>query len=67
MTDGKSVKDYYRPAIYIPKQDEERIQGRADALGLSVSSYVCWLIENDIGVLEKANYGTPGKGRRKKS
>ena len=63
MTD---YSDYYTPKIYIPKLDKERILERAKLHGLSVSSYICMLIEQDIGKLSgKADYGTPGKGRRK--
>lgn len=62
----KDATDYYRPTVYIPKEDKTRIEARARELGLSVSSYICMLIDGDIGLSDKAAYGTPGEGRRDK-
>lgn len=63
----KDYKDYYTPKIYIPKPDKSKIVDRAGILGLSVSSYIYTLIEQDIGNMEpKRETGTQGKGRRPK-
>lgn len=62
----KDYSDYHRITAYVPKEYKDTIAEKAKARGLSVSSYVCQLIEQDIGKMEgKAEYGTPGEGRRK--
>jgi hypothetical protein len=62
----KTANDYYRPAVLLPKELKERVTERAADLGISVSSYITNLIEADLGaMIDKAEYGHGGKGRRK--
>lgn len=43
-------KNYWRPAIYIPKEYRTAIENHAKAQDLTVASWVRMLMEKDMGI-----------------
>lgn len=60
------LSDYKRLTYLANPKDVPKIKERASELGLTISSYIHYCIENDIGKdqLNRAKYGEQGKGRR---